>query len=701
MRRVLCRMSVVRCPLSVVVLLFLPLIVTAQDGDSGEPEPVRLGPYIVTGAVELGWRFTALDGNRDYYRSQVDLQRGPHLAFSRIELRNPDDAGPVFDKLLVEGSGWGGEPNSSARVRAEKRGAYVADYVHRRVDSYNFIPDFANPAFRNGVILAPHGWDRTRWMQTLNVTVFPYEHVEGRFTYDDSRQSGLALGTYSDIPSLIYDRDLNNRSREVRGGVSLRWPRWFLNVEQGFRWYDDDEVNTANPGTTLDPETLAAFSRRRTTDWDAPTTRATFTAEPVDDLRLTARVVYTDFAVEGTLAQTDDAEGSDPNSQDVDGRLDGHAFLFDSVQSYRFLDRFTLRNFVRYRRYRYVGTSAGRFVSNNVVENTVREDDVRSLRIATTAVEPMLEVDVARGLVARVGYRFASRDSFFDRADVVTLPETFGGGILVDERLYTDDYRADVFLAGGSYRVRHDARLFFEYENGREPSTFFGTQNGVVFFDKPGDYQLLRVRGMIRPRDWIQIDGSVRLTDRTFHSGPLDDLFEQEDDLFSGILRPRGASPSPAVPVTPDLEPPLQQISSHAAGITIRLEPDPRITFGLTYDHVHNKAGITYQAAFPRRDGTVPRATLFRRYVGDEDLITADVTAHPHERVVLYGLYSLVSVAGDVPVHYHQAQLRGAVRIGRGVSGVLEWRLYDYQDTRYDFAAYSANHAIAGLRWEW
>jgi hypothetical protein len=689
---------------SLFFVLLLPIVVAAQDGDSadsGEPEPVRLGPYIVTGAVELDWRFTALDGNRDYYRSQVDLQRGPHLAFSRIEFRNPDDAGPVFDKLLVEGSGWGGEPNSSARVRVEKRGAYVADYVHRRVDTFNFVPDFANPAFRNGVILAPHGWDRTRWMQTLNVTVFPYEHVEGRFTYDDSRQSGLALGTYSDIPSLIYDRDLDNQAREVRGGISLRYARWFLSVDQGLRWYDDDEVNTANRDATLDPETLANFTRRRTTDWDAPTTRAAFTAEPIDDLRLTARLVYTDFGVEGTLSQADDAVGSDPNTQAVDGQLDGHAFLFDSRQSYRILDRITLSNFVRYRRYRYVGTSAGRFVSNNEVENTVREDDVRSLRIATTSVEPMIEVDVTRGLVARVGYRFASRESFFDRADVVTLPEAFGGGIITDARLYEDDYRADVFLAGGSYRLRHDTRLSFEYENGREPSTFFGTQNGVVFFDKPGDYQLLRVRGMVRPRDWIQIDGSVRLTDRTFHSGPLDDLFEQQDDLVGGLLRPRGIGVPGVTPATPGFEPPLQQISSHAASISVHLDPDPRIGFGVTYDHVHNKAGITYQAVLPRNDGTFPRATLFRQYLGDEDLITADVTARPHERVTLYGLYSLVSVAGDVPVHYHQAQARGAVRIGRGVSGVLEWRLYDYQDTRYRFAAYSANHAIAGLRWEW
>ena len=39
------------------------------------PEPVRLGPWITTGEVEVGYRFTGLDGSRDAYRSVVDLPR--------------------------------------------------------------------------------------------------------------------------------------------------------------------------------------------------------------------------------------------------------------------------------------------------------------------------------------------------------------------------------------------------------------------------------------------------------------------------------------------------------------------------------------------------------------------------------------------------------------------------------------------------
>ena len=36
-----------------------------------------------------------------------------------------------------------------------------------------------------------------------------------------------------------------------------------------------------------------------------------------------------------------------------------------------------------------------------------------------------------------------------------------------------------------------------------------------------------------------------------------------------------------------------------------------------------------------------------------------------------------------------------------GVSGVVEWHLYDYDDHRYTVTDFRANHAIVGLRWEW
>jgi hypothetical protein len=681
---------------------------TAVD-QSGEPGPVRIGDYVATGAIEIGWRFTDLDGSEALYRSQVDLPRGPTLAFSRVELRSPDNTGLLFDHLLVEGSGWGGEPNSSARVRAARRGLYVVDYTNRRIDNYNFVPDFANPLFADGALVAPHGWDRTRELQSLYVTLFPERRIEGHFSFDRSRQTGLGLGTDVSSDTLIFNRDLDNRSHEVRGGVAFRWPRWFLSLDQGLRVYDDDELDTANSPAVSDPETLANFTRRRTTDWEAPTSRATLTAEPIDRLRLTARVVYTDYDVSGSLVERLDAIGSDPATSDITGDTSGTAFLFDSQQSYRFLGRVTVSNWARYRRYRNSGANAGVFTFNDDLESAVRELDDRSYRDAVFSDQPQVEVEVMRGLTARVAYRFAHRESFFERTDTVLVPTTIDQPpfptvtlSLVKSRRYDDDYRMDALLAGGSYRLRHDARLFVEYENGREPSTFFGSIAGNSFsgidgtgtffntidrqfFDRPGDYQLLRVRGLVRPAEWVEVGGSVRTTDRTFPSGPLLEAYIDDPETGRAPLL---------------IEPPLQQSRLRAASATLRLTPDPRLLFGVTYDHVHSTAGITYLRSIEQPDGGFAPRIFYQRYLGNEELVTADVTAYPTPRLTLYGLYSMISSAGTVPVHYHQAHLRGMYLIGRGVSGVLEWRLYDYDDHRYSVTDYRANHAVVGLRWE-
>jgi hypothetical protein len=644
----------------------------AQPADALKPEGVRVGDYVSTGAFEIGYRFTSVDGSVDSYRSQVDEPQGPVLSFSRVELRSPENTGLLFDDLLVEGSGFFGDPNSSARVRATKRGLYVLDVTDRTVDTFNFVPDFANPLFERGVVLSPHGWDRRRRMDHVHLELFPKQRIEGHFDYDRSSQSGLGLGTEINDESLIFDRALDNTAHEVSGGVSFRWPKWFLQLEQGVRFFDDDETDTADPTVVTDPETLASFHRFRTTEVTAPTSRAVFTASPFGSLKVTARLLYTDYRVRGTLDELLDNVGSDPSPVVTTSRTDGHSFLFDSGQSYTLFDRFRLSNFVWYRRTRTAGDSNLQFTV--VSTDTVGEEDriLTGYRNAWLSDTPQLEVDVTKNLVLRAGYTFGRRHSFFSfDKRVFAIP---GGAPTGSEAsLDSDEERLDVFSAGGSYRLKHDARLYVDYENGRAPSTFFNAEDGVFFWEKPGDFQRLRVRGMIRPRSWLELLGTVRTFDRTWHSEPL----------------------------LEDFDPPLQQSRSRAAGVTFRLTPSSRYDFGVTYDRVLSTAGISYFTAVDNGDGTFETRSVYTRYDDRENLVTADFVAYPTSRLTLIGLYSLTQASGNLPVHYQQGQLRGLYSIGRGISGVLEWRLYNYDDHRYSLTDYRANLTTVGLRWEW
>lgn len=682
--------------LLIAALLAAPAL--AQDGDddfplpSTPPEPVRLGPWISTGTVEIGYRFTSLDGSRDAYRSVVDLPQGPVLAFSRIELRAPENEGPVFDELTLEAVGGGGEPVSSYRARAAKRSLYTIDYRGSRIDTFNLIPDFANPLFADGVLVAPHGWDRSRRLDALDVTIFPERRIEGRLSYFRSDQSGLGLGTDIADSSLVFDRALDNRVHEVRGGVALRWPKWYLFVEQGARFYEDDERDTADPFTVTDEETLANFFRIRETEVDAPTTRAVLTARPFARIGVTAKAVYVDYDVRGRFLEVFDSLGSDPAQSEVLGRDEGHAFLFDTSQDVAVTERVRVTNHFRYRRYRTVGSTQGVFTIAGDEANAVREDDDRSYRDVHVEDEIRLEVRPLPGLVARAGYRFAEREFAFTRTDTILLPPPIDLFSSVRFLPREETQRIDVFLASGSYRFRRDARLFVEYENGREPNPNWGRDERAVFFDKAGDYQLLRVRGSWAATDWLEFSGSVRSTDRSFLSAVIPGREAIVDDPFN-----------PVFVRLFDGEPPLQQTRSRAASVTVRARPWSRASFGVTYDHLRNTAGITYLdlVESPTSETGFEPVFRFLDYVDDEELVTADLVLDPTDRVSVTVFYSLVNAAGSLPLHYHQASVRGTVRLGAGVSGVLEWRLYDYDDHRYEVTDFRASHAIAGLRWQW
>ncbi len=659
------------------------------------PKPTMVGDYVATGSIDFGWRFTALSGSEIGYRSIVDIPSGPTLGFSRIELRSPENTGRVFDDLLVEGTGIGGEPTSSFRTRVAKRGIYVVDYRHSRFQTYNFVPDFANPLFFDGSLVAPHGWDRERQLDSLDVTVFQEHHVEGHFGFFRTAQSGLALGTDVSSDTLVFDRNLDNGGQDYRGGVTLRWPTWLVTVEQRIGVFDDLETDSADPTVVTDPDTLANFSRRRTARTTTPSSRVTLTANPYKTVNLTARAVYIDYDVTGGLFETLDAVGSDVATSNIAGVDGGSAFLFDSSQDWRVLDRVRLTNNIRYRRYTTVGRSAGLYTTNGDFASAVQENDERGYRDARFADEVAVQVDVFRDVLVRAGYRFAHLNTDFSRTDSIVLPPPIAefSSVRTLERLDHQNYNA--FLASISYRLRHDARFFLEYENGREPNPNYVFDEGAVLGSAPGDYQLLRVRGSYAPYEWLQLSGSVRTTNQSFLSGVIPGRLVGVDDPFNPVFTRLF-----------DGGPPLETSRSRGASLTVRLAPNPRASFGVTYDGVLNTASITYLLAVetpPDQNGETRLVPEYRfiSYVDRESLLTADFSVEPVDRMTVTGFYSLVGTSGSLGQHYHQADLRAAYRIGRGVSGVVEWRLYDYVNDTVRVTDFTANHTTVGVRWEW
>lgn len=95
----------------VVLLLLLGPIASglrAQDSAaSPAQEGLRWGRMTAHSEVEFGWRQLFLGGNRDLYRSHVNLDEGLRLLGLSFISRYPENTGPLFDVLTYSMASWG------------------------------------------------------------------------------------------------------------------------------------------------------------------------------------------------------------------------------------------------------------------------------------------------------------------------------------------------------------------------------------------------------------------------------------------------------------------------------------------------------------------------------------------------------------------------------------------------------------------
>src|SRR5262249_52271837 len=154
---------------SLLILALSALSIYAQ-----EPAETTWGNYAVRTDAELGWRWLELRGSREKYRSDLNLGRGPRLFGFNFDSRSLNSDGRLFDRMHVDSAGWGGDPNTWTRLRAEKNGLYKFSMSYRRFDYFNFLPEFA----RN-----QHNYDISRRASEFGLTLFPESPVKVRLGF--------------------------------------------------------------------------------------------------------------------------------------------------------------------------------------------------------------------------------------------------------------------------------------------------------------------------------------------------------------------------------------------------------------------------------------------------------------------------------------------------------------------------------------
>src|SRR5437867_5791362 len=139
-----------------------------------EGEGLKWGPMEGHSEVEVGFRWVSdIAGNRDMYRSMVNLGQGPKLLRSTLSLRADSGRGVLFDRLDLSLNSWGGEPYNTMRLNIGRIDLYEFRADYRNLNYYNYVPTFSNPLLARGILFGQHSLNVTNRSTDLQLKLFP------------------------------------------------------------------------------------------------------------------------------------------------------------------------------------------------------------------------------------------------------------------------------------------------------------------------------------------------------------------------------------------------------------------------------------------------------------------------------------------------------------------------------------------------
>jgi hypothetical protein len=238
--------------LGLLVMFALPA--GAQESSS-ENSGTKYGDYNVQQTIEVGVRYTGINGNYDNYDTFVNLGSGARLLDYTLHMESTNHHG-LFDSLSLYNFGYGGDPNDLTRLDVRKARLYDFTGTFRRdvnYFGYNLLANPLNPSSFSTplpVTFAPHGMDLVHRMTDLNLTLMPESRVSFRLGYSRNTASGPTLTTLDSgaYPSLF--QNVSTTMNSYRMGIDYKGlPRTTISYDQFLdNFKQDTSVQDTNFG---------------------------------------------------------------------------------------------------------------------------------------------------------------------------------------------------------------------------------------------------------------------------------------------------------------------------------------------------------------------------------------------------------------------------------------------------------------------
>jgi hypothetical protein len=290
-------------------LLLLLLCVFAAWQLSAQTTPID---------VEIGYRFTEIDGNEDMYRTQINEDEGLLIRALTISSVGLGGDRSFMDHFRLDIDELGAGPASSLRLDAGLSNSYRFNLRYRRLDAFNALPAFANPLLGAGAVPGQHTFDRTRDILDADLELLRWGKFRPFVGYTWNRFEGPGTTTWNvGQDEFLLAQDLDESDREFRVGTGFDFGFMQGQITQGWRSFSSDESLTLAPGANNGnnggavlgrPISVTGITSEEQTDIDTPFTSFYVTAQPIARLRLIGD--YSRFAGESDTTGTDSATGA-------------------------------------------------------------------------------------------------------------------------------------------------------------------------------------------------------------------------------------------------------------------------------------------------------------------------------------------------------------------------------------------------------
>jgi hypothetical protein len=471
------------------------------DGKQQEPAAARSpGLYSVRSSAEVGWRFLGTDGNFNQFRSDLNYDRGIRLMSSDFLMRPANGGGKLFDSLLVNTFGWGGDPSQFVHALVEKTKIYKFDASYRRIDYFNNLSNFA---------LGQHTADTQYQVGDFDLTLLPQnEKVKFYLGYSMDRNNGLAFTTYdysrNEFPITAPTR---TQANDYRFGADARLWIFDLSFMQGFRYFKDDTTYTIpgfEAGNSASTASLSTFTRDMPVRGRMPYTRFSLHTNLKKRVDFTGRFIYTSATTRYTFLETVTGNDFSNNKVNLDqSSIFGNAkrpnAVGDAGVTVYVTDKLTVSDTFRINNFRLNGgdifteqlltSKFGQSFPPVFLDGTTFR--FQGLKHTQNAIEADYRFN--KRLSAHVGYRFTHR--VFDMGDL-TPPD--------DVALNFDPTRTNnTHTVFGGFRARPVDiwTLYFDFEHGQADNVFTRVANY--------DFNNFRVRTIVKPTKTLAINGSM------------------------------------------------------------------------------------------------------------------------------------------------------------------------------------------------